>query len=107
MKTAKLDDMAGGWFIGNFSPSMLKTNEVEIAVKRYAKYDREGAHFHKMAMEFTVVVSGRVKMNGVEYGAGDIVVIEPGEVTDFECLEDATVTTVVKIPGASDDKYVL
>ncbi|MGS4443404.1 hypothetical protein ACKUSX_10220 [Enterobacter roggenkampii] len=37
--------------------------------------------------------------------AGDIVKISPGEYTDFEALED-TVTAVVKLPGALNDKYL-
>lgn len=45
-------------------------------------------------------------MNGVEYAAGDIIVMEPDESTDFECLEDDTVNVVVKLPGASNDKYI-
>ena len=44
-------------------------------------------------------------MNGAEYSAGDIVVIAPLESTDFTALED-TVTMVVKVPGAVNDKYL-
>ena len=46
-------------------------------------------------------------MNGVEYIEGDIVVMEPGEATDFECLENGTKNVVVKIPGANNDKYIV
>lgn len=106
MKVAKLDDMIKGWFIGNFEPSLLKTNDVEVAVKTYKEGDSEERHYHKIATEYTVIISGRVRMNGVEYAAGDIVVMEPGESTDFECLEDGTKNVVVKIPGANNDKYV-
>ncbi|MDR2338151.1 MAG: hypothetical protein LBE20_05840 [Deltaproteobacteria bacterium] len=105
MKTTKLDKMVKGWFIGNFEPTLCKTNSVEIAVKTYQKGDYEVAHYHKIATEYTVIVSGRVKMNGVEYRAGDIIVMEPDEVTDFECLEDGTQNVVVKIPGVNNDKY--
>ena len=45
-------------------------------------------------------------MNGVEYGAGDIVVMEPNDITDFTALEDNTVNVVVKIPGVNNDKYI-
>mgnify|MGYP004635474661 CR=1 FL=1 len=38
-------------------------------------------------------------------GAGDIIVMEPNEATDFECLQDGTTNVVVKIPGANNDKY--
>lgn len=105
MKTAKLNEMIKGWFIGNFNPSLFKTNDVEVAVKEYKKGDHEGLHYHKIATEYTCIISGRVKMNGIEYGKGDIVVMEPGEATDFECLEDDTTNVVVKIPGANNDKY--
>ncbi|MDF7667518.1 hypothetical protein PT273_06625 [Orbaceae bacterium ESL0727] len=107
MKIANLNDMVKGWFIGNFEPSLLKTNAVEVAVKTYKKGDFEEAHFHKIATEYTVIISGRVKMNGVEYGAGDIIVMEPNESTDFECLEDGTTNVVVKLPGANNDKYIV
>ncbi len=106
MKTAKLDDMIKGWFVGNFEPTLIKTNDVEVAVKSYKKGDYEEKHYHKIATEITVIVSGRVKMNGVEYKAGDIVVMEPNDATDFECLEDGTRNVVVKYPGANNDKYI-
>ena len=107
MKIDNLNKMIGGWFIGNFEPSLFKTNDCEVAVKRYNESDYEGAHYHKIATEYTVIIKGRVKMNGVEYGAGDIIVMEPHEATDFECLEDETINVVVKIPGANNDKYLV
>ena len=107
MKTAKLEDMIKGWFIGNFEPTLLRTNDVEVAVKSYNKGDYEEKHYHKIATEITVIVSGKVKMSGIEYSKGDIVVMEPNEATDFECLENGTQNVVVKLPGANDDKYCL
>ena len=105
MKTAKLEDMVKGWFIGSFEPTLIKTNDVEVAVKEYKKGDYEDYHYHKVATEITVIISGRVRMNGIEYVKGDIIVIEPNEATDFEALEDS-INAVVKYPGASNDKYL-
>jgi quercetin dioxygenase-like cupin family protein len=105
MKVVKLEDMVKGWFVGNFEPTLINTNDVEVSVKEYKKGDYEEKHYHKIATEITVIVSGRVKMNGIEYSKGDIIVIEPNEATDFEALED-TVNTVVKYPGAINDKYL-
>lgn len=105
MKTAKLETMVKGWFIGNFDPTLIKTNDVEVAVKEYRKGDFEARHYHKLSTEITVIASGRVRMNGVDYVKGDIIVIEPNQSTDFEVLED-TITTVVKYPGANNDKYM-
>ncbi|MDY6509622.1 MAG: cupin domain-containing protein [Acinetobacter faecalis] len=106
MKLGKITDMTGGWFIGNFEPSLFKTNDCEVALKSYNKGDYEESHYHKIATEYTVIVKGRVKMNGIEYSAGDIIVMEPNESTDFECLEDGTMNMVVKIPGVNNDKYL-
>lgn len=106
MKTAKLNEMTKGWFIGNFEPSLFKTNDVEVAVKTYKKGDYEAKHYHKIATEYTCIISGKVKMNGKEYTAGDIIVMHPNDATDFEALEDNTVNVVVKLPGANNDEYV-
>ena len=60
MKVEKLKKMKGGWFIGNFEPSLLKTNDCEVAVKSYKKGDKEGKHYHKVATEYTAVIKGKV-----------------------------------------------
>lgn len=106
MKNARLDEMTKGWFVGAFEPTLLHTNDCEVAVKQYKQGDKEGAHYHRIATEITVIVTGHVRMAGREWHAGDIVLLEPGEVSDFEALSD-TVTVVVKHPGASNDKYVV
>jgi hypothetical protein len=104
MKVFSLDDMTKGWFVGNFSPTVLSTHQVEVAVKRYKAGEYELAHHHKIATEITVIIDGEVRMNDVVYRAGAILVIEPNTPTDFLALTDVT-TTVVKFPGANDDKY--
>ena len=96
--------MVKGWFVGNFEPTLINTADVEVAVKEYRCGTSEERHYHKISTEITVIVSGRVRMNGVEYYKGDIIIIEPMESSDFQALED-TVTTVVKYPGATHDKY--
>ncbi len=105
MKTDKLSNMAKGYFMGRFTPAVLNTSYVEVAIKRYKKGAYKAAHYHKVATEITVIISGRVRINGTEYGPDDIVVIEPGESADLKCLENNTVTVVAKYPGEKNDKY--
>ena len=105
METFRLEDMWRGWFVGDFEPSLLRTQDVEVAIKKYQQGEFEEAHYHKIATEITVIISGKVKMNGVEYEEEDVVTIEPYESTDFIALKD-TLTVVVKHPGAVDDKYM-
>ena len=104
MKISKLNDMKKGWFVGDFNPTVLKTRNAEVAVKLYKKGEFEERHYHKVATEITVIISGAVLMNGTEFSEGDIITIDPYESTDFRVLKDA-VTVVVKCPGELDDKY--
>jgi len=104
MKVFQLNEMVKGWFVGNFYPSVLLTNDVEIAVKKYKAGYYESFHYHKLATEITVIIDGQVKINGMIYSSGAIIVIEPTQAIDFLAVTDAT-TTVVKYPGANNDKY--
>lgn len=105
MKKDQLIKFIGGWFIGNFEPSLFKTNDVEVAVKHYKPGDYDQEHYHKIATEYTIIIKGKVRMLGTEYSEGDVLTILPMESTDFLALTETT-TVVVKIPGASDDKYI-
>jgi quercetin dioxygenase-like cupin family protein len=104
MDLYKIEDMFKGWFIGDFEPSLYKTQDVEVGVKEYEAGEYESHHYHKIATEFTVIIDGKVEMNGKSYSSGDIIRIMPNEITDFKAITN-TKTVVVKIPGAKNDKY--
>ena len=106
MKVHKLDTFFKGWVVGDFEPSLFKTNDFEVAVKSYKKGDYEPKHFHKVATEITIITKGRVVMNFEVYTEGDIIVIEPGDATDFRATNDVT-TTVIKFPCVEGDKYLV
>ncbi|MCK7510366.1 MAG: hypothetical protein MZV70_44165 [Desulfobacterales bacterium] len=50
--------MTRGWFIGDFSPTALETEAVEVAVKYYNAGTCEERHFHKIATEVTWILQG-------------------------------------------------
>lgn len=104
MNKYNIKDFFKGWFIGNFSPSLFKTENFEVAVKYYNKGDGESGHYHKIATEWTMVIKGSVQMGDSIYTEGDIIEIPPYKNTDFEALEE-TATVVIKIPSVKDDKY--
>lgn len=99
-----LDKFTNGWIVGDFVPTLVNNKDVEVAIKKYKTNDFEKRHVHKIATEYTIVVSGKVEMNGVVYSDGDVVEIKPGQSTDFLCLEDS-ITVVVKTPSVIGDKY--
>jgi anti-sigma factor ChrR (cupin superfamily) len=104
MELHSLDHFTKGWFVGKFHPTLIDTGDVEVAVKHYRAGDSEARHHHRAATELTAVISGTVRMNGREIGAGQIIKLAPGISADFAALTDA-VTVVVKHPGATHDKY--
>lgn len=105
MEISKLVNYTKGWFVGNFKPTCLYTDAVEVAVKTYKAGDKDAAHYHKVATEVTEIVSGKVRMNDQIFCAGDIIKVLPGEVVEFEALEDST-NVVIKVPAIPGDKYV-
>ena len=104
MQLFNLNDMIKGWFIGSFKPSVVDSNDFEVACKRYRQGDYEECHVHKVSTEITLIVEGSVRMQGRDLHANDIVMLNPGEPSDFLALSDA-VTVVVKFPSRPDDKY--
>lgn len=105
MDKVRIEDFVRGWFVGGFEPTLYKTTDVEVAIQKFKKGDKEASHCHKIATEITVIVQGKALMKDMVLNEGDIVKIYPGEYTDFEALEDTT-TAVIKLPGALNDKYL-
>lgn len=105
MKTYQLDDMIGGWFIGDFQPSVIRSKDVEVGIKRFQAKETFEPHYHKLADEVTVIIEGKVRINQKEYGPGSIILQEKNEISDFSVIED-TVIAAVKMPSVINDKYI-
>jgi hypothetical protein len=106
MTVRRLDEMVGGWLVGDFEPTCVRTPACEVACKSYAAGAHEAAHVHRVATEITLIAAGRVRMAGREFSAGDIIILDPGDATDFTALEPS-MTVVVKLPSVVGDKYPL
>jgi hypothetical protein len=105
MKFAKLSAMTNGWFIGDFEPSLHKSSDFEIAVQRFVAGELAEWHVHRVATEYTVIVSGQAKINAEMVAEGDIFIIAPGEGAEFYAITDV-ITVVVKTPSVRGDKYL-
>jgi mannose-6-phosphate isomerase-like protein (cupin superfamily) len=103
MKKYVLNEMVGGWFIGNFEPSVYNSKDFEVCLKRYKKGDKEAAHFQHTATEYTLVVSGRIRLGERHFGENEIIEIPPLEIADFESLTDSIVVAI-KTPSNPSDK---
>lgn len=105
MNKYKLSDFTKGWIIGNFTPSISKISDFELAVKRYLAGESEVKHFQKTATEITIVISGEIFLGGIRFTAGDIIEIPPLEEAGFESITDSTLVCL-KHPSISDDKVI-
>lgn len=106
MKTGKLASMNGGWFVGDFAPAIWQDKNFEVAFKTHHKGEYHAPHLHKIAHEINVVIHGKIQIQGQVFEAGDIFVMEPGEVADPQFLEDCELI-VVKVPSVMNDKYLV
>jgi quercetin dioxygenase-like cupin family protein len=105
MHIERLENFTRGWVTGDFEPSLIKTGEFEFAIQYFHKGDKHEKHYHKVAREITVVVYGEFLLNGHSLKAGDVVLIEPNDFAEFQCLKDGA-TAVVKTPSVKNDKYL-
>jgi quercetin dioxygenase-like cupin family protein len=106
MKTGKLSEHNRGWIIGHFEQSLLRTTDFEVAVQTHKKGEHWPAHYHKVATEYNVLISGRMNVCDTDLVAGDTFIIEPNEVAAPIFYEDCTIMCV-KVPSVPGDKYLV
>lgn len=108
MKVFSIGDMVNGWFVGNFTPSVLQTENFEVGVHLYEKgYEApDKGHYHKIATEINYIIKGKVLIKGNVLTKGDIFIYEPYDKSYVDFLED-TELVIVKAPSVPGDKYTL
>lgn len=94
-----------GWFIGDFPKSILNTNHFEVALI-CCDVGTHPRHYHKIAVEYNVLIEGKLRVGNTIINPGDIYIIDKGEVTEQEFLEPSKVLCV-KIPSVIGDKYLI
>lgn len=100
-----LREYKNGWFLGNFSPAVIQTKDFEVCIKTFKMGDREASHFQVLATEVTVVLFGQIRMGEVLLSEDEILVVNPGEIVDFEALTDCKVMGL-KFPSLPTDKVL-
>jgi hypothetical protein len=106
VKRSNLNDSGDrGWFIGDFPEAVLRTKDFEVCYQDNPT-GHSPTHYHKELTEVTLVISGRALVNGQIFSAGDIYVLEPGDINQLEYLEPTQVVTI-KTPSIPSDKYYL
>ena len=102
----KLKNMKGGWFIGNFAPSVLKTKNFEVGYHTHKKGDPTHDHYHKQSTEINVITKGKMLVNGEVLVKGDIFTFPPYTVSEAKFLED-TELIVIRDSSHPQDKFMI
>ncbi len=100
-----IEEFTKGWFVGNFTPTILNTEEFEIAVKWFKAGESEPLHKQIIATEITVVIDGQIRLGGETFFKGDVITIQPGEFAAFESVTDSALVCV-KTPSLPNDKVL-
>jgi hypothetical protein len=95
-----------GWYIGPFERAIFRTDACEVAYQYNRSGERSPAHTHRVAKEINLITAGKVCVSGETFGPGQGFIMEPGDICECLYLED-TQTVVVKVPGVSNDKYLV
>lgn len=104
MIVKNLKDMHRGWFIGNFEPSIIKTDLFEVALLTHYKNEDWPKHFHKEAYEVNLLISGTMQIHDTKLFPGDIFLIEKNEIVKPIFFEECKIVCI-KSPSIPGDKY--
>jgi hypothetical protein len=94
-----------GWFIGDFDRAVHRTKDFEVNYKENPK-GKEATHVHKIITEITLVLTGKLVVNGELCEPGDIYILDPGNISQIEYLEPSN-TITIKTPSVPNDKHYL
>ena len=106
MREYDVNYLIGGWFIGDFDKSVLKTTEFEVAYKTHYAGEHWESHYHAQAEEINYLIEGTMSINGSTLIGPTIFVLEKMEVADPIFITDVKLI-VVKTPSIPGDKFTV
>ncbi len=104
MEKYNIKNMKGGWFIGNFIPSVYRTKQFEVCFKQHLKEDKWLTHYHKHCIEINYLIRGSMTVNNELLVKGDIFIFNKEEVCAPIFLTDCELI-VIKTPSIPGDKH--
>lgn len=104
MDVHKLSNFIGGWVIGNFEPTLLKTSHFEVGWKIHTRHEGVEPHLHRQVTEYNLLAHGSMTVNGVQLEEHDLFVLHPGEQVDIDIHTEEVHVVCVKVPSIPADK---
>lgn len=104
MDVRDISDFTGGWFVGNFEPSLLRSEGFEVGWKIHHRHEGIKSHVHRVVTEYNLLAHGSMTVNGVLLEAGKLFVLYPGERVDAVIHTEQVHVVCVKVPSLPSDK---
>ncbi len=105
MKLFDPDSFKGGWFIGDFEPSIWHTTGFEVGYKHHIAGEPWPAHYHDHMDEVTFLLEGTMQICNQTITGPIIFLINRGEVADPTFITDCKVF-IIKTPSVPGDKVL-
>ena len=101
MKVDRIENMKGGWFVGNFEPSAYKTSDFEVSYKLHPAGEKWDYHYHTEVTEVNYLIRGEMTLQNKLFTSGDIFTLYPFEIADPTFYTDCEIICV-KTPSIND-----
>lgn len=102
----KPKDFTRGWIIGDFKPSIFRTEQFELGILNHPKYQQWDNHYHKYADEINILLDGSMVLNNTPIHKGELFFIKKRQIACPKFLEDCKILCI-KTPSIIGDKYCL
>jgi hypothetical protein len=103
VKTYDIDSYKGGWFIGDFEPSIWRTSAYEVGYKHHVAGEEWPVHYHEHMDEVTFLLEGEMLIQGQHLVGPVIFELARNEIADPIFVTDCKVF-VIKAPSVPGDK---
>lgn len=104
MEIISVDGFTGGWFIGDFEPTVLRTKDFEVAFKEHRAGEHWATHYHQLSDEINYLISGEMEINDIKLVGPVVFRINKGEISRPVFITDVKLI-VVKVPSIPGDKH--
>jgi len=101
-----LSQFTRGWLIGDFSPSIIRSSDFEVAIMHHKAHESTIKHYHTSSSEINILVEGEMIVNQRRISKNDIFIYERMEISDVKFLADSTLC-VVRVPSSPNDKIIV
>lgn len=104
MKIDNLKNYERNWVVGNFEPSLFKTDSVDVGVLFCKEGEKGDLHYHLNHTEYNIIIDGQVMLENSTLSSGDIFIYEPKDKSNLFFVKD-TILLVLKNPSTKNDKH--